>query len=130
MNDKLQQLKSELETDETSLRRYRERLRLIKLTQRRKPDAPLLHREYEIIQTELNKRYFSAIHKTPSEENVAEMIRQATKLKIIQSCWIGNRCIDVFVPNICASALPQFSNQRTMKGLALEIDGPIHDNQL
>ena len=41
-----------------------------------------------------------------------------------------DRCIDVFVPNICASALPQFSNQRTMKGLALEIDGPIHDNQL
>ena len=49
-----------------------------------------------------------------------------TKLKILTSFWIGTRNIDIFIPGVRNRDDPH-KEKRIMNGLAIELDGQIHN---
>ncbi len=77
-----------------------------------------LERIHKLISKKLNTHYSyrCEIFRTHAEKIALAKIRKATKLKCFTSFWIGHRNIDIF--------FPQIGN-----GLAIEIDGPIHNTQ-
>ena len=78
---------------------------------------------YREIVSKLNQRYSSEKVITGYESQFAGLIKNYTKLQFYQSTWIGSRCVDIFIPSIAGDQ----NNGRRMKGLVIEINGPIHD---
>jgi hypothetical protein len=66
------------------------------------------------------------VDRTFFEDVFYRLLKSHTKLQINRSFWIGKRNIDIFVPAIIAE--PKGGIQR-LKGLAIEIDGPIHNEE-
>ena len=86
-----------------------------------RPSFETLHRLYwELVQKkERNSREHLRTHK---ERAFVENLRTFNAKTILHSVWIGNHCMDIFVPNV-RSAL---GDGRRMRGLVFEIDGDVH----
>lgn len=74
--------------------------------------------------------YTPTMSRTFSEDKVFELIRQSTKLEVLRSAWIGNANIDLFLPSVRANTdlNGPSSKAQGFRGLAIEIDGKIHEN--
>lgn len=80
---------------------------------------PMLAKSYEEITKRLNSNFESIT--THSENTVFNKLQKFTKLQIHRQVWIGSRCFDFFIPSVRGNS-PVKS-----RGLAIEIDGPIHN---
>jgi len=84
-------------------------------------DTSELRRRYESICKELNRRHPLAACRTAAEVKVMKLIRSHTKIQVIPSMWVGNVNLDLFIPAITIG---------TTIGLAIELDGRVHDREL
>lgn len=60
-------------------------------------------------------------------ERILEQRLQLLNLKFERHIWIGNHCVDFFLSNFGGSAV---CGNRKMFGLAIEVNGSVHDHQL
>ena len=74
-----------------------------------------LHEAYQKVTRSLNKTYEAETIRTRAERYLHQLLRESTGEDIKASMWIGNHCVDLFIPRI---------------GLAIEVDGDIHDNEM
>lgn len=70
--------------------------------------------EYERVITLLNIKWKDEVSPTRFEKQLVEDLKALTKLDVLQSVWIGNHCIDIFIPGL---------------GYAIEVDGSVHDKE-
>lgn len=61
--------------------------------------------------------------RTHSELVIHSYIAKTTRLTILPGFWIGKSCFDFFVPSIGGDLV---NGKRSMRGLAIEIDGLVH----
>ncbi len=87
-----------------------------------RPSNLAIRRNYlEVVQ---KLRSSSREHERTSHERaLSDRIRVFTRKTILPSVWIGNHCIDLFIPNVRS----QPGEVRKMRGLAIEVDGNVHD---
>lgn len=87
------------------------------------PSFERLESAYRSLAVYLNHYYINSSARTPFEIQIQKKIERATKLKVYSSMWIGNRNVDLFFPQVK-------EKNSSFKGIAFEIDGPIHDHSL
>lgn len=101
-------------------------LRTVKLVRKHKLKG-LKELQLEIIYQEitrlLNIHYKIETIQTKYEDYFLERLRLYTKLKAFRSVWIGSRCIDIFIPSLTGAN----TSENKMKGLAIELDGKVHN---
>lgn len=141
-------LRNELTEDKEGIARYYYRIKVIggmeKLPlkgirsdgnankARIRPTFEVLEKAYSNLSKELIQ---NCCIKTISEDAVYNSISQRTNLKFYRSIWIGNRNIDLFCPAVGQLYLPNIKGHKIkrhqiMRGLAIEIDGAIHNREL
>lgn len=84
----------------------------------RKPDFSELKTSYEKLTRRLSTKNLASIS-TASERTFLKKLQYSSKKKTYQNLWIGTHNIDLFIPNI--------HNSKISHGLAIEIDGDVHD---
>lgn len=104
-------------------------LRYLKFTEKMEKSFP-----YNVVETaylglvkHLNEKYQSERCKTRHEDMINEMLQAHTKLKYFRSFWIRKRNVDFFIPSISGS--DKELSIKGYKGLAIEVDGGIHNSQ-
>ena len=85
-----------------------------------------LKNSYDSITCELNSIYKPETSKTVEEHVINQKLKAYTKLMFKRSFWIGSRNIDFFFPYLAGDIANQGSR---FKGLVIEVDGPIHNQQ-
>lgn len=83
-----------------------------------------LKESYELLCKQLYFEHKMTTIKTTSEQFFASQIRRQTKLEVWTSVWIGRFCVDFFIPGIGGELV---GGRRLMKGLVIEINGPVHN---
>jgi hypothetical protein len=79
--------------------------------------------KYRAVTSLLNCTKRGATQKTAAHANYSRSLRCRTGREIKESFWIGTYNFDIFIPSIWASPL----SKPRMKGLVIEIDGPVHN---
>lgn len=104
-------------------------LRNLKLQQKLESLLPFdqLERTYFALVQYLNSKYKYENSQTLKEDKVFYRFKKHTKLKVLRSVWIKKRNIDLFIPSL-SSKLSQFGS-KSFKGLAIEVDGDIHNHE-
>jgi hypothetical protein len=108
----------------------------------RRLDRYILSLAYRELTEALNAKYPEQAKTTRTEDEFAILLRESTKLEFERSFWIGNLNLDFFFAAIRSSKhsdlerlseialspieLDQIS-ERTFTGMAIEIDGDIHN---
>lgn len=143
-------LEQELDQEVATSKRYNERVRVLSRIERlfasekvqvnqkfvcKLPEFSQLQDAYQKQVYALNKKHKQVIERTHAEQIVSEKIAQMTKLKSYRSFWIANRNIDLFFPTVGSlysrnMRQSEANKPYLMRGLAIEVDGPIHDNEL
>lgn len=129
-------LKNELNEEVGQCKRYALRMQLIRHKGLAlKPDFAALKHKYNELQKILSQRFPQCTIKTHAERRIFETISHSTNLKFYQSFWIANRNVDLFCPAIGQLYPPiikgrKISRQPCMRGLVIEVDGPIHYQEL
>lgn len=90
----------------------------------RKINYESLEYNYKSVVKVLNIKYQPELEKTYHEDKVANLIKANSKILFERSIWIGKRNIDFFLPYLAGNFTP---NNLRFKGLAIEVDGPIHN---
>ena len=73
---------------------------------------------YETICARLNRQYqLAQAQRTVHESEIFKMLCKATQRRIVSGAWMGNHCLDLFLPAV------QIERQ---VGLVIEVDGGIH----
>lgn len=85
-----------------------------------------LHQLYMEVEGMLNQLYPEALDRTRSEIKVELAVSSFTKLQILKNYWIGNCNVDVFIPALSGDYI---NGRKGYSGLAIEIDGYIHDKE-
>jgi hypothetical protein len=132
---------TEVRQEEKTRQRYQARLASVGLTALGDPDSsthPLLRgikksgrylwaQEYQAITKKLNEQRALERKITLAEAFFVQKFALEFRIKVYPQLWVGNLCLDFFIP---AFGLRRGIGQRgfTLKGLAIEIDGPIHNN--
>lgn len=88
-------------------------------------DRKKLSELYDAYVKNLNKERGCEIVQTSYEKLFKIRINRKTKIKIYRQVWIGNHCIDLFIPCV-GIRNSDFKRGYCLKGIAIEIDGPIH----
>lgn len=86
-----------------------------------------LERCYLELVNVLNEKYRPELHKTYFEDILYKLIKGTSRLEIHRSFWIGKRNIDIFIPAVKASVGSSNFNSSKFSGLAIEVDGGIHN---
>jgi hypothetical protein len=82
----------------------------------------VLEKEYQQICLSYNRKYLKADrYRTEYEFRFLRRFIRGSRTQCFQGVWIGRSCFDFFFPGIAGG----FGNNR-LRGLALEIDGSIH----
>lgn len=89
----------------------------------RKPADSELKLAYETLTSTLNRQFRLESRRTPAEIRVYHLFKNLSNRTIHRSVWIGNRNVDLFMPGIKR----QCGTKGTMQGLAIEINGSIHN---
>ncbi len=84
---------------------------------------PVIRESHLRLQEMLKRRFPAASARTPHELRAMAILRDNTSLEILQSVWIGNGCVDLFLPAVGG----KLHKKPRMRGLAIEINGPVHD---
>lgn len=104
-------------------------LRLLKLTEKFEAQLPnqRLSDAYLHLSRQLSGYYGRQTVRTSSELNLLHHIRKSTRLRFDHSYWIGNRNFDLFCPCLTGGSSDFELSPFKFKGLAIEVDGPIHN---
>lgn len=140
-------LNRELATEGSKLVRYRKRREILIRcygenfggrtirAQEPRPATKALGDGFSLLSRQLNDLHPEWANRTPTERAVLEAITRATGLQFMVSLWIANRNIDLFCPAI--GSLYQYCQKGQkidhtprMRGLAIEVDGKVHDREL
>lgn len=127
-------LTNEIISEKNKFQIYKKRKKTLDL--KSLPDFEILRDEYDYVTKMLDKEYPKCRLKTLSEDKFWEKLQKVTKLRFYRSIWIGNRNIDLFCPAIGRLYPPILKGEKVSKpkdchqGLAIEVDGPIHDHHL
>lgn len=131
------QLKQELMSENHMIRRYRDRMCQVEKLEMQvvRPSFESLAIKYDELQKQLNVQYPRAAEKTFHERALYDIIKRSTNLSFYRSVWIANRNVDMFCPAIGSLHCPvvkghKIVRERAMRGLVVEVDGPIHDSEL
>ncbi|MCB9061530.1 MAG: hypothetical protein H6622_08420 [Halobacteriovoraceae bacterium] len=91
----------------------------------------VLKYQYDLLEIRLSESFETT--KTSYESRVLKKIKESYKGDIFTSMWIGKRNIDIFIPGLRGNTYEQtiqnITKARYFKGLAIEIDGSIHDQE-
>jgi len=103
-------------------------------TEINRPKFEQLKNIYSDLCKDLSHKYPNSTIKTLSEDKINKIIKEHTDLRFDRSIWIGNQNVDFFCYAIGALHKPNRkgqpkNRQRMMRGLVLEIDGGIHNEQ-
>lgn len=79
---------------------------------------------YESAKEKLIFQNKMATIRTHSEIYFANEVKRHTRLEVLPSVWIGRFCVDFLIPGIGGELI---KGRRKLRGLAVEIDGPIHN---
>lgn len=104
-----------------ALPHYPEKLRPIR------PPSDLLKVQYEQLTNGLNMFYSEARQRTFYERQIEQFITDSTNLHFETNTWIGGRNFDFFFDSIGGDVCEEYGER--FKGLAIEVDGPIHNTQ-
>ena len=99
-------------------------IRQFKLARRVFPNRQI-REGHERLQNRLQNMFPQASSPTFFENEFFRKLKSSTSLEVLQSTWIGNGCVDIFIPGVAGE--PGASRQ--MRGLVLEVDGPVHDQE-
>lgn len=83
--------------------------------------------EYEIQCAYLRDKYKNEIIQTNAEKRFRLILISTFRLQSHTQTWIGNFCVDMFLPSLGFKA-NQGSSKFKFKSVAIEINGSIHDN--
>lgn len=86
-----------------------------------------IERTYNALVQYLNKDLPKETTKTLKEDQVYGLIRKRTHMKVLRSIWIKKRNIDLFIPGLYGAS--KVIGQTSFKGLAIEVDGDVHNLQ-
>jgi len=92
----------------------------------RQLDATIIAEQYKSLCQGLNTRF--EVIKTKAELEFREKLRAETRMKILESFWIGPFCVDFFFPQIVSQRFFGSREVRT-QGLIVEVDGGIHSSE-
>lgn len=128
------EIKQELIREEASVKRYRERMSKLH-DMKCKPSMEQLAESYRTLVVKLNASNRKSAERTFAESQVFNAINLASNLKFHRSFWIVNRNVDLFCPGVGQLHAPirkgyKIEREPIMRGLAIEVDGPIHDSEL
>ncbi len=86
---------------------------------------PILEDCYQNVCSTLDFEEGRKTIKTTAEDEFFTKLSKSTRLKFHRSVWIGRRNVDIFCPGVCGTSI----NRRgiRMRGLVIEVDGPVHD---
>jgi type II secretory pathway component PulC len=73
----------------------------------------------------LDDTYKQETYRTSFEDTIYKTLKLYTKMEVYRSIWIGARNIDIFIPAIVTDMQP--NTDFKLRGLAIEVDGKIHD---
>lgn len=131
------ELKQELLSDNHKIKRYRDRMLWLEKLEKQsaRPTFEPLAIKYDELQKQLNVQYPRVAEKTFHERALYDTIKRSTNLSFYRSVWIANRNVDMFCPAIGSLHDPVIKGHkivrgRAMRGLVVEVDGPIHDSEL
>lgn len=82
---------------------------------------------YTVLCEFVSMEYFDPMIQTESEDRIYGLIKKNTKLEVLRSVWIGNMNIDLFIPSVRSVPGMNNGNGRSLKGIAIEVDGCIHN---
>jgi hypothetical protein len=86
-----------------------------------------LKHAYNVLSKELDEEYKLETQRTMFENSFSKLLRGvACKIEYHRSFWIGKRNIDFFFPTLAGTPIKSEQEKR-YRGLAIEIDGKIHD---
>lgn len=80
---------------------------------------------YSKLTSILDNKYAVEASRTRFEDTVYRELKNATRLEVERSIWIGSRNIDFFILAPCSRG-----SSRNFKGVAIEVDGKIHNNSV
>jgi very-short-patch-repair endonuclease len=99
----------------------------LKTENARRPSSGALKDAYGLVVCRLNARYMEISERTRAEHRFADKIRKATRLKVNKSVWIENHNIDLLCVSLGAERTSNTAH--CGQGVAIEIDGTIHDRE-
>lgn len=87
-----------------------------------------LKAEYESICRELKVGRQSEMSRTPAEDKFLSHFKKQWRIQLYPQVWVGNICLDWFTPALAEGRRSDLGRKR-FKGLAIEIDGSIHNRE-
>ncbi len=84
---------------------------------------------YDEICKRLNQSRSAEFCRTPAENKFVERFKGNWKIQLYPQAWIGNLCVDLFTPAL-GRRRPDYRRGFLDKGIAIEIDGAIHNAEL
>ncbi|WP_413570437.1 DUF559 domain-containing protein [Bdellovibrio sp. HCB117] len=96
---------------------------------RRIKDRKGLSWQYEDLCTRLNRSRSAEFCRTPAEDKFIARFKGNWKIQLYPQAWIGNLCVDLFTPAL-GRRPPDYRRGFLEKGVAIEIDGAIHNSEL
>jgi very-short-patch-repair endonuclease len=86
-----------------------------------------LEESYKVVSRQLFYQNKMATIRTTAELFFANQIKRQIRLEVLPSVWIGRFCVDFFIPGVGGHVV---NGRRQMKGLVIEINGPVHNFEL
>lgn len=137
-------LHEEVRQEELVRSRFRRRLAVLKTTyniQRsgttadlidslhwRVDNRNLLQNAYALVCRDLDQRHSVKRFATSAEDRFAERFKAEWKIRLYRQVWVGNFALDFFTPAF-GTYKSDCERGYGLKGLAFEIDGPIHETE-
>lgn len=90
-----------------------------------RPSFESVSEKYSVVTSELRKKFPEVVRTTPEEKYVHSTFRSICGCDIHQNFWISNFNADLFIPSVASERFCR--DGRDMRGLVIEIDGPVHD---
>jgi hypothetical protein len=134
----------EIEYEKRIRRRFNRRIQTLKCNCRVKPDMSpgelisrlyrrvrnkeLMATDYDTICAALRRDHVWECVSTSAEREMINRFKQEWKTWLYPQTWIGNFCVDIFVPALGAFK-PGMQRGYILKGLVFEIDGGIHQSE-
>lgn len=95
---------------------------------RRAKNKTLMCSDYQTICIGLRKNHVWERVSTPAEGKMISRFKQEWKTWLYPQTWIGNFCVDIFIPALGAFK-PDMQRGYLLKGLVFEIDGGVHESE-
>lgn len=86
----------------------------------------ILNEFYGELTNSLNRKHYLERHETWSEQKFKMVFNETNKIQVLKQVWIGNCLVDFFIPAL-GVVKPNNTKGFSFKGIAVEVDGAIHN---